>query len=279
MVRSMILKSMARQNKSFEALYDYFTKEKDARLFAFNLYSDPNDKQRVINEFLQNAKYIKKARGKNFLFHEIISLKTSSLEKSKLEQILFELAREYIDKRAKDHLVFSAVHKEKEHLHMHLMISANAIGEKSRRRLSKKAFSAIQKNLEVYQNTHFPELYSAHYDKTASKEKARKSRSEQEINTNRHTKTGKDKIREAILEIFKQASSRESLSELLQNKGFSIYIRGKNTGVEFEGKKYRFSTLGIQVRYETRLQEFENEKFSFRDSKQNELDDESESVR
>ncbi len=275
----MILKSMARQNKSFEALYDYFTKEKDARLFAFNLYSNPNDKQRVVSEFLQNAKYIKKARGKNFLFHEIISLRASSLEKSKLEQILFELAKEYIDKRAKDHLVFSAVHKEKEHLHLHLMISANAIGEKSRHRLSKKAFSTIQKNLEAYQNTHFPELYSAHYDKSGSKEKVRKSRSEQEINNNRHTKTSKDKIKEAILEIFKQASSRESLFELLQNQGFSIYIRGKNTGVEFEGKKYRFSTLGIQARYEARLQEFESEKFNFRDSKQNELDDEFESVR
>lgn len=275
----MILKSMARQNKSFEALYDYFTKEKDARLFAFNLYSNPNDKQRVISEFLQNAKYIKKARGKNFLFHEIISLKTSSLEKSKLEQILFELAREYIDKRAKDHLIFSAVHKEKEHLHLHLMISANAIGEKSRHRLSKKAFSAIQKNLEAYQNTHFPELYSAHYDKSDSREKAHKSRNEQEMNASRRAKTNKDKMKESILEILKQTSSKQSLFELLQNQGFDIYVRGKNTGVEFEGKKYRFSTLGIQARYEAKLQEFESEKFSFRDNRQNELDDEFESVR
>ena len=267
---------MARHNKSFEALYDYFTKEKDAKVFAFNLYSNPNDKQRVVNEFLQNARFIKNARGKNYLFHEIISLKHSKLERSRLEQILLEITKTYIDKRAKDHLVFSAIHSEKEHLHIHLMISANAIGEKKRKRLSKKAFADIQKELESFQNTNFPELYSKHYDKSYSKEHIHKSRDEQEINSKRHTKTNKDKIREVLLEIFAKSTSKQHLFELLEANGFSLYVRGKNTGVEFKGKKYRFATLDVQSQYEARILEFENDKFSFREKSKNGFENEAE---
>lgn len=254
----MIVKSMARRNKSFEALYEYFTKDKDAKLFAFNLYSSPNDKQRVVNEFLQNARFIKSARGKNFLFHEIISLKKSSLEFLEQEHILLELAKEYLDKRAKEHLVLSAIHKDKEHLHIHLMISANAIGEKKRKRLSKAQFAHIQQKLESFQNEHYPDLYSRHYDKSYSNEQIHKGRNEQEIKAKRHAKTKKQSLKERLLEIFEKADSQKRFEELLADMGMTLYKRGSLIGVEFEGKKYRFNTLGIMQNYQAVQDGFED---------------------
>ena len=255
MARSMILKSMARQNKSFEALYDYFTKEHDAELFAFNLYSRANDRQSVIDEFLKNAEYIKKARGKNFLYHEILSLKASSLERARLKEILLELAREYIGKRAKDHLVLSALHKEKEHLHLHLMISANALGENYRSRLSKKAFASIQESLENYQNTHFPELYSRHYEKPVQKDKSRDSLKEQEMKT-RGSKTKKERLRGIFEEVLSKAANEVELENYLANLGVKIYKRGSTEGLIFEDKKYRLNTLGLLSSYHDKLQEY-----------------------
>jgi hypothetical protein len=268
---------MSRQNKSFEALYDYFTREKDAKLFAFNLYSNPNDKQRVINEFLQNAKYIKKARGKNFLFHEIISLQKSSLDRHLQKKILLELAREYIDKRAKDHLVLSALHQDKEHLHIHLMISANRIGENKRARLSKVQFASIQKDLETFQNSHFPELYSKHYQ--SGHQIQSESRNEQEIKAKRHAKTNKDRLKEMLFKSFEQADSEQKLRELLEHNGIHLYQRGKTVGVEFEGKKYRFGTLGVSEEYEAMQSRLDRRNFRFRESESSESFDEFENER
>jgi Relaxase/Mobilisation nuclease domain len=279
MVRQMIIKSMSRNNKSFEALYDYFTKEANSRVFGFNLYANPSDKKRVVEEFLRNAKPLHKARGKNFLFHEIISLRKSSLDRHLQEEILLKLANEYIDKRAKDHLVFSALHQDKEHLHIHLMISANKIMEYKRTRLSKAQFATIQKELESFQNTHFPELYSKHYDKSYSKENFHESRDEQEIKAKRKTASNKDKLKDELLKRFEQADSEQKLKEVLERDGIHLYTRGKNTGVEFEGKKYRFGTLGIANEYESMQSRLDRQNFRFRQAESNEAFDEFENER
>ena len=70
----MIIKSLSRSTKSFEALYNYLTRDKESLLNCYNLYSNAYSKKDVVKEFLENAKYLKNSRGKNYLYHEIISL-------------------------------------------------------------------------------------------------------------------------------------------------------------------------------------------------------------
>ena len=75
----MIIKSLSRATKSFEALYNYLIRDKESLINGFNLYADPHSKAEIVEEFLNNSNHLKGARGKNYLYHEIISLNPNSL--------------------------------------------------------------------------------------------------------------------------------------------------------------------------------------------------------
>ncbi len=240
----MIIKSLSRQNKSFRELYNYLVKDKEAILGAFNLYSNPKDKKAVVKEFLDNAKFLKKSRGKNFLYHEILSLNPNSLDLKKQIAILNDLVNRYVNLRAKDHLVFTAIHKDKKHLHIHLMISANELYSSKRVRFSKKDFNKIQKELENYLLNNYPELNSKKIYTKESKEK----------------KSNKEKLKNILDSIFKNISSIDEFYKALETNNLELYTRGKTVGIVFEGKKYRLKTLGFIDEYERVLNSAKNSK-------------------
>ena len=115
----MIIKSMSRSSKSFASLYDYFCKDDDVILRGFNIFSNVYNKDEVIKEFLENAQYLKTARGKNYLYHEIISLKENDLNLDEQREILEDLALKYLSLRAENHLGLMALHSDKGHIHIH----------------------------------------------------------------------------------------------------------------------------------------------------------------
>ena len=244
----MIIKSLSRQNKSFDALYKYLTRDKDSILRGFNLYSNPYYKEEIVKEFLQNAQYLKRSRGKNYYYHEIISLAKNNLAKEEQEKILIDLASKYISLRAENHLTFSALHTDKEYTHIHLMISANEYMGNHRVRLSKKDFNTIQKEIEEYTNTIYPELgQERHYNKDFSKFRSKK---EELVNT--------------LEKLFKKSLSSNLFDEYCKDLNIEFYTRGKSVGVFYEKKKYRLKTLGVLESYESCLkcqaQEFSKEK-------------------
>ena len=239
----MIIKSLSRQNKSFDALYKYLTRDKDSLLRGFNLYANPYDRKATIKEFLENAKYLRKSRGKNYYYHEIISLSKNNLSREQQEKILSDLASNYISLRAENHLTFTALHTDKEHTHIHFMISANEIMGTKRVRLSKKDFSTIQKELEEYANTIYPELeQTKHYNKDFSKFKSKK-----------------EELVVTLEELFKKSTSKELFEEYRKSLNLEFYTRGKTTGVIFESKKHRLKTLGVHEHYEALNKKFEQE--------------------
>jgi len=240
----MIIKSLSRQNKSFRALYSYLTRDKDSLLRGFNLYAHPYKKKEVVREFLDNANYLRKSRGKNYYYHEIISLDINALSEEKQIAILNDLANKYISLRAENHLTFSALHTDKEHIHMHLMISANEYMGTKRVRLSKKDFSTIQKEIETYLHTIYPELgktklYNKDFEKIRSK---------------------KQELCFRLDELFKHSSSKDLFEKERQKLELAFYTRGKTTGVIFYGKKYRLKTLEKLEQYEKIQTTFEKEK-------------------
>jgi len=237
----MIIKSLSRQNKSFDALYKYLTRDKDSCLRGYNLYANPHDRRRTTKEFLDNAKYLRKSRGKNYYYHEIISLSKNNLSREQQEKILSDLASKYISLRAENHLTFTALHTDKEHTHIHLMISANEIMGTKRVRLSKKDFSAIQKELEQYVNTIYPELeQTEHYNKDFTKFKSKK-----------------EELVSTLEELFKKSTSKDLFEKYTKESNLEFYTRGKTTGVIFESKKHRLKTLGVDERYEALNKKFE----------------------
>ena len=229
----MIIKSLSRATKSFEGLYNYLTRDDESFLNAFNLYTNPHNKKDLIKEFLENANHLKRARGKNYLYHEIISLNPNTLSLDEQTHILTDLCSKYISLRAENQLTFTALHKDKEHIHIHLMISANELEGTKRVRLSKKEFSTIQKELEQYINTTYPQLgKTTHYNKDLKKIKSKK-----------------ELLKSSLENVFKNSHSKEGFKNLSEELKLEFYTRGKTVGVIFEGKKYRLKTLGLLDEY------------------------------
>lgn len=251
----MIIKSMSRKSKSFSQLYDYLMRD-NSFSFSRNTYSHSTNKKDLIREFMRNSDYLKTSRGKNYLYHELLSLEENNLSAEKQKEILLDLANKYLESRAKNHLAIGVFHTDKNHLHIHLMISANEIEGTKRVRISKKEFSSIQKNLENYKNERYKELsISSHYQKT--KDLNKEKQIEQEIKNRRNKTTIKDDIKKDLEELFNKATSKTYIENYLKNKGYEIYTRGQTKGVIYENKKYRFKTLGLDKLYDSKLKELD----------------------
>lgn len=247
---------MSRKNLSFYQLLNYFEKEQVQERFTWNLYSSLVDKQEIIKEFMENAEYLKKSRGKVFMYHEVIALEKNDLSLERQTEILKELTKLYVIQRANEHLVYGVIHQDTKNLHMHLMISSNKISENKRVRLSKKEFAHIQKQLEQYKNQKFEKELEQTQLYQKEKEQVKETVKEQEIKHRRKKQTKKEEVREQLEKIFNRSFSKEALEKAFKDQGFELYQRGKTIGIKFENKSYRFKTLGIEQEYKQTLSKF-----------------------
>jgi hypothetical protein len=253
----MIIKSMSRKSKSFSQLYDYLTRDSSSFTFSRNTYSNPKNKKEFLNEFYENAQHIREARGKVFLYHEVLSLEQNSLSKERQKEILLDMADKYLFQRADKHLAFGVVHNEKEHMHLHLMISANEIEGDKRVRLSKKKFKEIQQRLENYKNQKHKELRESSFYQD-KKDLSKTKQNEQELK-NRGAKSIRDIVKENLEKTFNRSTSKKSLYNHLHTLDYQLYTRGNTTGVKFNGKKYRFKTLGLEQLYQQMYKKIERQ--------------------
>lgn len=194
---------------------------------GYNLYADPRDRDAVINEFKANARHLKRSRGNVYMYHEVIAFQKNGFSLEREQEILNELAAYYIQQRAENHLCFTALHSDKAHTHIHLMISANAIDSKARRWLSKTAFADIQKKTERHLAKQYPELETCHY----------------------HKQGKKAWIKEQLRGIFEKAETYRQLNDDLKAHGLEIRYRKNTPRALFEGKAYRLKTMGLESEY------------------------------
>lgn len=248
---------MSRKSKSFSQLYDYLTRDESSYVFARNTYTNPKNKKDFVNEFYKNARHIKNARGKVYMYHEVLSLEKNELLQEKQKKILLDIAEKYLLGRAKDHLAFGVVHEDKNNIHIHLMISSNEIEKERRTRLSKEEFSKIQQGIERYKNQKYPELSKTELYKD-KKDFSKKKQNEQELK-NRGAKSIKDEIFENLQDTFFKANSMSYLEKHLESLGYKLYIRGKTQGVSYKGKNYRLKTLGLEADYQKLLNSFDRQ--------------------
>lgn len=249
----MIIKSMSRASTSFKQLINYLDKDNSVKKYSWNMYANTDKNKELINEFMQNSKHLANSRWKVFLYHEVISLEDENLDDKKAQEILFELAWKYIEKRAKNHLVFWACHLDTKKPHIHLVISSNEVEWKKRVRFSKRDFSLIQQELEEYKNKHFKELEQSNiYTKSEKLEKTKQV--EQEIKHKRKKATKKELIKEDLQQIFFRSMSQKALDNAFKLAWYELYINWNTLWVTFEGKKYRLKTLGLEIEYKQTLQ-------------------------
>lgn len=292
----MILKSLSRKTPSYRQLLTYINRGSDPDFLAIthNLAANDHEHEAIVTEFEVAASRMKKRKNGVYLYHEILSAHPD--DKNVTPEMLEDVAREYIEKRAKGGLVYARAHMESNRPpHVHLMISSTNIRGK-KIRLSIAELKSIRKELESYHRERWPELkHSLVFTEEKERERSRSSkkreyaqesnrRKDREIQSDRRLEKTqepkkvkplkkKELIRHQIKTALK-AKNQEDFERLLAdgNPPMRVYQRGDTWGViRLETPKptksnpspvpkpvkYRFKTLGID--FEARLREWEKE--------------------
>ena len=202
---------------------------------------------RVENMFTQfeqnNEKRLIKRKNANRIYHEIISF--NKLDSDKLNsKNLNKLARYYAKIRSKNSLVVSALHSDKEHLHVHNVISAVEFETGKAVRLSRSDFKNVKLNLEAWQEKNLGLIHSR-VNHNKKKEQPLLKDVEFQINL-RGQRSKKQLLQLQLAESFSSAKSSQDFYQRIEKKGLQLYERGGHIiGILDNQKKYRLKTLGF----------------------------------
>lgn len=213
---------------------------------------------KIHKEFLLNDQYRAKRKNGICYYHEILSISPKDINHV-TEEILEDLAKTYIEIRgAKEALVLAKAHIEKNHRHIHLLMSSTKYKSKESLRLDNESFRKVRIEMEEYQQR----KYSNQLKNSIvylNKEKEKSNRITADKNTRFQNEfqmkarldgkqvTKKEVLKERVSKILAITNSpKEFLTRIKKEPDFNLYdYRGKITGLVFEDKKYRFTTIGI----------------------------------
>ena len=255
-------KTTARNGQSvFASLLNYFLNEKDAEIDL--RHNVPYDYQReeILEAFLDNARYLHARKNGNTAYHEILSLPATDFDREKLKAALRDIGRIYLEERAPENIAVGVIHNDKEHLHLHILLSSNKMMERSRVHFAKKAdFLAVQaqvmsKAQSLYPELNLENLYTPDRVHSKKRESVRLTQGQQHEHIH-----GKDRPKKASRKVelsslvhglLAQHRDKAALEAAMKQHGISMYQRGNTIGVlDQDGKKHRLNTLGVMPHYQ-----------------------------
>lgn len=268
----MIIKSLGRKasNKMtgagrvrnpFMNLVRYMTREGDGETSKNVLWHgfyghDGMAHAEIVAAFEENARHLKERKNGNVLYHEILSFSAGySLKGEALERAIADIGQEYLRYRAPSQMAFGAIHYDTDHIHLHLMVSANGIGKAEREWFTKAQFAELQKAVESFTLAKYPELAQTRiYDRNRAKERLKTQAHEQAMKSRTGEPSRKERIKSRLHGLFEQAVSMAELEKRLEAEGLSLYQRGKSLGVverlsDGTERRHRLATLGLAQHY------------------------------
>lgn len=251
----MIIKSKSRKVANFDQLYDYMKKgaEKHDGVHVFSSSVYTHQREKILQEFIDNSLLFKKRKNSVYLYHEIISItRTKGIATEKQQQALFHIVQEYVDQRAKNNLVYGYMHNDADNnIHYHLMISSNERGSNKNLRLSKREFDGAKKHLENWTNTHYPELKQGLVINKQAGKKTSHNGAELKKRTGKMPE--RERVFQALNNVFSTSADKQTFFEKLSSEHLEIYTRGKAIGFKDvnTGRKYRLKTLGLEKQFES----------------------------
>lgn len=290
----MIIKSLGRKagqgsasaSRVFGKLIRYMNRgieEENGKAVLWNNFygQEGMEEAELHNVFTRNASFLKEHKRGNVLYHEMLSFSSEYLSRGarsdELERMVTDIGHEYLRNRAPKQLAYGVIHRETDHLHLHLMISANEVERRNREWLTKAEFATVQKELETYVLARYPELGQTliYGREPESKERLKTQVHEQAMKSRTGAQSRKETLKNQLHQLFERAQSAEDLKRLLELDGIRVYVRGRSVGVVVreEGgleRKHRLSTLGLETHYQATELRLTAEKVSPSQSKQNE---------
>ena len=260
----MIPVSMSRKTRSFDQLSAYMDSEKSDSHYDLHHNYFVRGRENIAEAFFENSKHLQSRRNGNYLYHEIISITLEDgVELRYAKDSLREITLKYISERCPRNMVYGCLHEDhSDHLHYHLMISANEQGEAKRHWLTKSQFDAVKRDLETHVLQNYPLLKQRKIITADQKEKrtSRKAAAQKR-------RTGKlerqEQVRDTIFRAMTHTTSFTAFEAKLKAEGFEYYQRGKHHGVKVshdDGKvqSYRFATIGADTAFQEYLKALES---------------------
>jgi Relaxase/Mobilisation nuclease domain len=266
----MIIKSMSRKEASFSQLLTYMSRDAaDARFdLRHNLMS--HDIMTMTAELESNARMMQKRKNGVMLYHEILSItRSQSLSADEQKEILRNIAQDYLKARAPGNLAYACLHQDKsDQLHYHFAISANAVGQSRRHRLTKAEFRKIQVDLEQRVLTLYPKLEQTLTIGKRKQRAAKLSDAGHQVKRKGQRLTKKDRIAAVLKDVFSLAATEQDLFKRLTDAGFELYHRGTAVGVRdtTAGTKHRLDTLGVGSAYAMMRQRLDTPETAIKDT-------------
>lgn len=247
----MIIKIKSLRGRAvFRNLLTYILKSdekiSESHIIRHNL--NGNSIEEWINEFLHNeAGRLHKRKNNILLTHEIISFHPDDAPQLSVEK-LERIAREYIERRNPNGLFLGAIHQESNggNIHIHFAVSAVEYATGRSLRMTKKQFQDLKKGVQRYQKEHFPELV---HSLPSHGRPLQPQLSDREYWHKQHSKelTVKEKLHLVINLALDEADDLDDFLGKISSNGLEPYFRkGGPTGILWNGRKYRFRTLGVE---------------------------------
>lgn len=242
----MIPKSMSRKTASFDQLIAYMDSEKSDQHFDLHHNCYARGQKNLAGEFFKNSQYLKSRKNGNILYHEIVSITLEDgVDAKYAKECLRDIALKYIAERCPKNLVYGTLHEDHaEHLHYHLLISANERGEEKRFWHTTPKFDQIKRDLEEYVLKEYPELKQRRVI-TADRETKKQSKKAAEMKRQNKKMTVREEVRNTILKAMMHTNRLEDFYANLAKMGYEYYTRGKHHGVTVTGDDGQMKNTGL----------------------------------
>lgn len=248
----MVLKSLTRKSNTGQLINYLFKSE--AKLV--------NDKQKVIvirknvrsmsvdkyiKEFQKNENFRLNHRKDNVkVYHTILSFNNKDREHIN-EKMLRDIAGQYMKLRGENNLFIGTAHFDKDHVHLHLVMSGTKYLTGESNRLSRTEFHQLKLLLDAYQAKKYPELVHSLPRHGRTKDINLSPKELNKVSTKSHS-SHKESLQKLLEHSYIKSKSIDEFLTHLRSHGHEPYYRGVDkrlTGIKFEGdQKFRLSSLG-----------------------------------
>ena len=198
----------------------------------------------MVNQFSHNESKRKIQRSNsNFAYHEIVSLHKSDTDKLP-KKVMLKIARKYAKERSPNSIIVSTLHQEKDHLHIHNVISALEFATGKPVRLSRKEFKEVKNRMEQYQDKELGLEFSK-VNHSKKKDTILQLDIERELNL-RGKRSERQDIQDILVGVYARERKEIVHYRELEKAGLKLYSRGgKIVGVQGFRRRYRLKTLGF----------------------------------
>ncbi len=197
----------------------------------------------MFDQFVGNNKKRKiKRKNANLASHEIISFHKKDTKDLPTDTLL-KIARKYAKERSPNSIVVSTMHSDKDHLHIHQILSAVEFATGKTVRLSKKEFQQVKERMELWQQKELGLKFS-NVQHSKKKDQALLKDAEYQLNL-KGKRSEKQTLQLKIAEVFNSAKTSKKFFKKLESEGLQLYERGGSiAGIQGEKRRYRLKTLG-----------------------------------